>query len=64
MFMYIKSCTYKLKQAIEIINVTHFNFIPEVRVTIEAHDAESAASREATFWRDTSSVFCFHLRAA
>jgi len=38
--------------------------LPEVSVTIEAHDAERAASRDATFCLERSRVFCFHFSDA
>ena len=33
---------------------------PDVRVTMDAHDADSAARRDATVNREMSNVFCFH----
>lgn len=38
--------------------------IPDVRVTMEAHDADRAARRDATFCLEWSKVFCFHFRDA
>lgn len=42
---------------------THLS-LPEVSVTMEAHEADKAARRDATFCLETSRVFCFHFNEA
>ena len=57
--------TQKIKKYVDKRHsARHQYVIPEVRVTIEAHEAERAASLDATFCRERSSVFCFHFSEA